>query len=72
MNPLLHPVPLWAASDVLGGFLRCETCLRRQPIGDAAENQAWPKHCGKTMRWVLGREGAVHTPIRGEREDTDA
>jgi hypothetical protein len=41
----------------LGGLLRCTTCRREQPLGDAAGNLAngWPKCCGYTMTWMTQR-----------------
>lgn len=50
-------------SDVVGqfgGFLRCETCLRKEPLtGKAAGSylaHGWPRCCGYTMRWWTKRQ----------------
>jgi len=56
-----------AAPNLLGGFLRCMTCQHQQPLGNVASyaTDGWPRHCGQTMRWVIGREdvGGRVTPV---------
>lgn len=46
------------ATAGFGGYLRCETCQRCQPLGDASEHYAkgWPRCCGYTMRWWTQRQ----------------
>lgn len=41
-----------------GGFLRCETCGTKRPLGNVGAKLAngWPKHCGYTMRWWTRRQ----------------
>ena len=41
-----------------GGFLRCETCRARLPLGDIGYKLAngWPKCCGYTMMWWTQRQ----------------
>jgi len=43
-----------------GGVLRCTTCKREQPVGDAGDvgnyyRHGWPRCCGYTMKWVTRR-----------------
>lgn len=54
------------ALDGFGGYLRCETCRRREELGDPGRRlmglPGWPKCCGYTMRWWTQRQidaGAV-------------
>jgi len=44
-----------ATADVLGGWLVCLVCHRRQPVGDVASyvTVGWPKCHGQTMVWRL-------------------
>lgn len=44
----------------LGGVLRCNDCgeewaLTQEDIGRHLAH-GWPKHCGRTMRWVTQKE----------------
>lgn len=40
----------------LGGFLRCETCRRVEPVDGTCLATGWPKCCGYTMRWWTARQ----------------
>jgi hypothetical protein len=45
-----------------GGFLRCNTCHRREDVGDVAANllYGWPRCCrGHTMTWWTPRQIAA-------------
>jgi hypothetical protein len=42
-----------------GGYLRCESCRRREPLGNPGRRvlgEGWPKCCGYTMRWWTQRQ----------------
>jgi hypothetical protein len=51
-------------SDPAAGFLTCPVCHRVWPLGDVAayERTSWPKHCGVTLTWTVGHEGAQLNP----------
>lgn len=45
-----------------GGYLRCETCQRREALGDPGRRvmgEGWPKCCGYTMHWWTRRQLAA-------------
>jgi hypothetical protein len=47
------------ALDGFGGYLRCETCRRCEPLGNPGRRvtgEGWPKCCGYTMRWWTQRQ----------------
>lgn len=39
-----------------GGYLRCENCLREEPVEARYWFDGWPKCCGYTMRWWTARQ----------------
>jgi hypothetical protein len=44
--------------DEFGGYLECQTCGRKSPVGDIGNNlsSGWKKCCGYTMRWITKNE----------------
>lgn len=55
-----------------GGIIRCETCGRWEPVGDAGRymRNGWPKCHVYTMRWWTQRQlDAGEMPVLTESED---
>lgn len=55
--------------DILGGFLVCDRCGHREPIGDiSAPGRLSTPHCGKTMRWAAAGAGNAIPQLDDEVE----
>lgn len=47
------PTPIRQSLSGFGGFLECQVCGSRRPLGDPGSKleRGWPKCCSYTMRW---------------------